>query len=314
MAMPPPAIALPAPHRFAVAILDDTDLSTLANTEPVYELLAELGIRSTKSVWPLRSVAGERIGGMSLQDPAYAEFVRRLQADGFEISLHGVRNASSTRQDVVKGLEVYEAEVGSAPRVHANHSNNRENLYWGGERLSLPWMRFAYHALTRFRRWGAFRGTDPESPHFWGDLSRARLDYVRNLTFSEINLLRINPTLPYEDPRRPFVRFWFSSSDGADVDTFCRLMSEANQERLEAEGGVTIVYTHFASGFVEHGELNRDFVRLMRRLSTRPGWFVPVSPLLDHLVALRTEHVIPRAELHAMERRWLADRVRTALG
>ena len=46
-------IAWPDDRRFAFTIFDDTDNATLANIVPVYDLLAELGFRTTKSVWLL---------------------------------------------------------------------------------------------------------------------------------------------------------------------------------------------------------------------------------------------------------------------
>jgi hypothetical protein len=86
--------------------------------------------------------------------------------------------------------------------------------------------------------------------------------------------------MPYHDPDRPFVRNWFASSEGPSVESFDRTLSEANQERLEIEGGACIMYTHFANGFYDNGCLDSRFVRLMQRLGSRPGWFVPVSTLL----------------------------------
>jgi hypothetical protein len=59
----------PNNKKFAFTILDDTDLSTAENVGPVYRLLAELGMRTTKSVWPLASVRGGRQGGAVFRMP-----------------------------------------------------------------------------------------------------------------------------------------------------------------------------------------------------------------------------------------------------
>ena len=48
------------------------------------------------------------------------------------------------------------------------------------------------------------------------------------------------------------------------------------------------MYTHLASGFAPGGELDPRFVRVMRRVSALNGWFVPVTTLLDHLLAATT--------------------------
>ena len=116
--------------------------------------------------------------------------------------------------------------------------------------------------------------------------------------------------MPYHDRRRPYVRHWFSSSEGADPRSLCALLSEANQDRLAEEGGVCIVYTHFANGFVQDGRLNRRFVELMRRLAALPGWFVPTSTLLDNLrtrPGWRSE-ADPGA-LQRMQWEWLASKL-----
>lgn len=300
----------PDNKKFAFSIFDDTDLSTVENVAPIYSLLAESGMRITKSVWPLASAAEAKLGGASLQDPDYLSFVLGLRDTGFEIALHNVRNTGSTREEIQAGLEEFKRLIGYYPRVHANHAGNRDNLYWGPARFSTiaPF----YRALTPFRH-RKFEGHIEHSGYFWGDLCCQRIDYVRNLVFQEINLDRINPSMPYWDQDRPLVKGWFSSSEGHDAQAFCELLSEANQDRLEEEHGVCIVYTHFACGFVSKGSVHPRVNFLLRRLARKPGWFVPVSTLLDLLREQRLGGSISRAELSAMERRWLIDRVANAV-
>jgi hypothetical protein len=131
--------------------------------------------------------------------------------------------------------------------------------------------------------------------------------------FKEVNVLNVNPSMPYHDPRRPMVKAWFSSSDAPNVRSFCELLSEPNQDRLEAEGGVCIAYTHLACGFVQGGKVHPRVVELLRRLSRKRGWFIPVSTVLDYLRVQRGTLAIPRAELASMERRWLWDRITLAM-
>lgn len=292
----------PNNKRFAFTILDDTDLSTVENISPVYRLLAELGMRTTKSVWPLASVRCGRQGGSSLQDPDYLKFILGLKELGFEISLHNVRNHDSTREIIKQGLEEFRKLIGRYPRVQANHSTNRDNIYWGVARFNR--LRLLYRAGTALRDGHIFEGHDPETPFFWGDLCREKVDYVRNFVFSEINLDRVNPTMPYHDPARPFVNYWFSSCRGGNVDSFCETLCEANQDRLEEEGGVCIMYTHFACGFARRGVVEPRTELLLRRLADRNGWFVSVSTLLDFLRSERKAMIIPAAERTSMEHRW----------
>ena len=301
----------PDGKKFAFTVFDDTDNSTVANVGAVYQLLEELGMRTTKSVWPLPNVPGARFGGGNLCDREYLDWVLNLQEKGFEIALHNVRNSDSPRDIVEQGFAEFEKHIGKRPRIHANHSSNRENIYWGEARLSAGEVRLCYNLATRFRKSGCFLGHVPSSEFFWGDICHEKVDYVRNFVFNEINLDNVNPLMPYYDPSRSFVKTWFSSCEGARVESFCQTLAERNQEKLEAEGGVCIMYTHFAVGFC-NGKLHPRFEELMRRLSQRKGWFVPVSTLLDFLRSEHPEHTISRKALAGMERRWFLEKAHLA--
>jgi hypothetical protein len=277
-------------------------------------LLRDVGIRITKSVWPLAVAPGARFGGATLQDPDYLSFVQELQQNGFEIGLHNVRSGSAPREIVHRGLEEFRSRLGQYPVTHANHSDNFENIYWGSGRLSRTSARLAYNLGTRYRQNSNFRGHVPGSEYFWGDLCRTHIRFVRNFVFDEVNLDRINATLPYHDERKPYVNYWFSSCEGGDVAKFCETLSEANQDRLASEAGICIMYTHFASGFTCDGGLHFRFAQLMRRLSRLNGWFVPVSELLHFLLSQKKDRTISENELAAMENRWLRYKIRVGRG
>lgn len=304
----------PNNRSFAFSIFDDTDSSTVECIGPVYGLLRDLGFRTTKSVWPLAAAPGARFGGSTLQDADYLEWIHELHREGFEIGLHNVRSGSASREMILHGLEEFRSRIGGYPRVHANHSDNRENIYWGSWRLSRTSYRLAYNLGTLHRRRERFYGHVHDSPYFWGDICKDRIQFVRNFVFNEINLERINPTLPYHDPSKPFVNLWFSSCEGGDVAKFCEMISEANQDRLAAESGVCIMYTHFASGFCRGGKVHPLFARLIGRLSKLNGWFVPVSELLEFLLASKTQRAIPASELTKMENRWIRYKMRVGRG
>src|SRR4051794_17023410 len=95
----------PDNRNFAFTVFDDTDFSTVENTRPVYSFLADLGMRTTKSVWPLPSVQEAEIQGETLQDGHYLRFVLELKDKGFEIGLHNVRNFDSSRETICLGME-----------------------------------------------------------------------------------------------------------------------------------------------------------------------------------------------------------------
>jgi len=170
--------------------------------------------------------------------------------------------------------------------------------------------RLVYDLLTFYSRHGFSRGHVEGDRHFWGDLCRRWIKYVRNFVFADINTLKACPVMPYHDPLRPYANSWFASSDGATVVSLKRCLAEAAQDRLEEEGGACIMYSHFAFEFYGPRRLNGTFRHLMKRLSRKQGWFVPVSTLLDYLMMTQGPHEITKRERSMLERRWLWDKLR----
>ena len=127
----------PGGKRFCFSIFDDTDDATVENVKPVYDYLYDCGLRTTKTVWPMDCPEGSRVffAGETLQDKPYCNFVHELVSRGFELALHGATMESSTRERTMRGLEFLQREFGLSPRLHCNHAFNRDNLYWGLERL-----------------------------------------------------------------------------------------------------------------------------------------------------------------------------------
>lgn len=303
-----PAIRWPDGKSFAFSIFDDTDLATISNVSEVYRFLEDLGIHSTKSVWPSRGYNEPIIAGATCEDAEYCDWLLSLQAKGFEIAYHMNTYHDSQREEVRRGLQRFRDTFGHPPRTMANHTTCRENIYWGPHRVTGKY-RLIYNVLTGFRHTGSFHGHLEGDPYFWGDLCRDSISYCRNFVYADINTLKACPYMPYRDPRRPFVRSWFASSEGPRLDSFNRLLSESNQDRLEREGGVSIVYTHFACSFQKDGKLNARFRELLERLCSKNGWFVPVATLLDYIVKQRGIHEITPRERAKLERRWLFDKL-----
>lgn len=301
-------LPFPGGARFAFTVMDDTDVGTVDNLRPIYRLLESLGMQTTKTVWPVRCDEGSRDFSLSetMDDAHYRAFVLDLQARGFEIAFHGATMETSTRERTVRALECFRRVFGAPPRVHANHAFNRDNLYWGAARVDDPLLRLLYGLVSR-QVPSLFQGHCPGSPYWWGDLCFEQIEYVRNLTFSEINLLRVNPSMPYRDPLRPHVRWWFSAADASDVDEFNTLLRPERQQQLEAEGGVCIVATHFGKGFCRDGKPHPDTQRLLELLAARNGWFPAVGELLDWLRARRANDRLAAGEWHRMQWRWARD-------
>ena len=212
-----PRVRWPDGKPFAFTVVDDTDHSTLENVPPVYALLADLGLRTTKSVW---TIGGDARDGLACDDARYRGWVERLSDQGFEIALHNVAPRTSARERTIAGIERFHEIFGADPAMHINHSRCRENIYWGPDRVS-GLNRTLYGVLSHRGHGNAFEGHVESSPLFWGDFCRSRVKYVRNFVHGEINTLRFCPTMPYHDPRRPYVNRWFASTEGPDVRTFC---------------------------------------------------------------------------------------------
>ena len=127
----------PEGKRFAFTVFDDTDEATLGNVAPVYAFLEELGLRTTKSVWPARGAREPLIGGSTCDDPDYLDWVRGLAERGFEIAFHMATYHTSTREETVAALERFREVFGRYPRSMANHARRanscascRDKIAW----------------------------------------------------------------------------------------------------------------------------------------------------------------------------------------
>jgi hypothetical protein len=301
----------PPGKRFVFTVLDDTDDATLKNVQPVYALLRKLGLRTTKTVWPLDCPEGSRhfFAAETLQDKAYLRFVHELVDEGFELAFHGATMESSRRERTVQGLEFLRNEFGRYPRLFCNHGQNRENLYWGSRRFSTPGLRALSRVLTRSLR-DQFDGDTEGSEFFWGDVCREVIRYVRNFTFERLNLLEVDPDMPYHVASAPYVKYWFSTADAPDVEAFNRLLSRPRIDQLEADGGVCVVSTHFGKGFVKEGRVDPVTESLLRHLADKAGWFVPLSDVLDWLLERNRGRTLTRREILRLELRFVVDRIR----
>ncbi|MBM3285892.1 MAG: hypothetical protein FJY88_00860 [Candidatus Eisenbacteria bacterium] len=298
----------PGEKRFAFSVFDDTDRATLENARPVYDLLADLGLRTTKSVWVSPGKEEHHLAGMTCEDEAYLTWLLDLKARGFEIALHNVSYGTSSREETIHGFDRFRQLFGHDPRTLANHAGTRESIYWYDARLTGP-RALLYNMLTGFRSAGRARGHVEGDPLFWGDICRERVRYVRSFVFPGIDTIRSCPWMPYHDPARPYVNSWFASSPGGSCATFAATISEREQDRLEEDGGACIMYTHFANGFYADGRLNPRFRQLIERLAKKDGCFLPVGDLLDHIADQRGVVTITPAQRSRMESRWLLRKI-----
>jgi len=265
-------------------------------------------MRITKTAWPFRYSEGRSnfASSETLEDTAYRDFVLDLCRRGFEMASHGATMESSPRERTLSAMERFKDLFGAYPRLHANHSYNRENLYWGVDRLDDPLLRAVYRRVNG-RPPAFYQGHVPESAYWWGDFAQRHVEYVRNLTFAGINLLRVNPSMPYRDPSRPLVHWWFSAVDAEGAEEFAVLLRESELARLEEEGGVCIVATHLGKGYSAGGRVHPGVRKVLESLARRPGWFPTVGELLDWLRTQRRGELLPASEWRRMQWRWMGD-------
>jgi hypothetical protein len=305
----------PGGRRFAFTFCDDTDWATRDNVQPVYEFLDRLGWRTTKLVWMSRRGEADVNAGDTCDDAPYLDWLQSLQARGFEIGLHNVAPSTSTREEIQRGLDRFAQLFGAPPRLHCNHTGCRDNLYWGDERLT-GWRRRLYNRYTHGARRQASEGHLADSPYFWGDLLRDRISYVRNFTFDSLNTLAQCPEMPYHDPARPFVKFWFAATTASSPRYFRQNFTPAAIERLIEAGGLCIAYTHFGAQFATDGQLDEYFKTTIESIAARDPWVAPVYNVLDYLrqggdPAARQLSAFARQRL---ELRWMRGRYGKKMG
>jgi hypothetical protein len=307
---PQPRIEWKDGKEFAFTFCDDTDFSTLENVRPVYDFLAQLGIRSTKLVWLANGDTNGRNSGDTCENAAYNAWLVELQKKGFEIGLHNVACSSSKRDQIEAGFDKFRSLFGTFPRLHCNHTGCMDNLYWGDHRLS-GWRRNLYRLWTRNKNEAISFGHIENDPHFWGDLCQRHIQYVRNFTFDDLNALKSCPAMPYHDKRKPFVNFWFAATNASSPKYFRQNFSEKLIDGLVSDGGLCIAYVHFGTGFFRNGKFDDHFQRIVNYVAKKNGWFAPVSEILDFL---RNGHEpeqrsISDSHLRQLELKWMFDKL-----
>lgn len=293
----------PGGKKFAFTVFDDPDAQDEPASRLVYSFLADLGFRTTKAVWPIGPLREANSSGTTCADASFRAHCQELQRGGFEIGFHNAAPHSSTREETIEALDRFSEYFGRDPVTMANHYNE-EAIYWGQARLD-GIHRAVYNLVTLGRARNRHFGHIPGHPAFWGDVCRERVRYCRGFVFPDINTLGLFPAMPYCDPRRPFVRAWYTSTDGHDCAQFLKAISEENQDRLEASGSACIMYTHFGHWFVKDGKLDATFQRLMKRLAAKPGYFAPAGELLEYLENTQGLPALSDGQWFALQSRWL---------
>lgn len=287
----------PDGKNFAFTITDDPDGARLDKIGPIYEFLDKLGFKTTIACWIYkpRDVTNlpdpqEQMASQTLENQEYLEFLKEYQGKGFEIALHTVTSGHDRREITISGYERFKETFGYYPAINIMHSKNKENIYWGQNIFKGPIMKMLVGLYDKTD----FSGENPDSPYFWGDTCRDKTKYVRLWGTSNINTLKLNPSMPYHDISKPYVNYWFSFSDGYTAKYFKKLLSPENVRKLIKDRGACIVYTHFAAGFckkqpdgsyVLDENIKNELINLAKQ---KEGWFVPAKELLDRLLDVKS--------------------------
>jgi hypothetical protein len=303
-------IQWPEGKEFAFTVFDDTDWGTVANLKPVYDFLDELGLKTTKTVWPTSNPNKKEGSGDTCDDPEYLAWLLELQKKGFEISYHLNSYNPSKREKIIEGLDKFKKLFENDPATMANHDLNTDGIYWGSARLSFPINKLIYNASTKFKKNSIWEGHKPGSPYFWGDICMERIKYVRNFVYREINTLNACSHMPYHDPAKKYVNQWFAASEGSGLKSYNLMVTKENIDKLEREKGACIMYTHFAAGFYKDGKLDETFKRSAEYLAGKNGWFVPVNVLLDYLASQKGIHTLTPLERFSLETNWLLTKLK----
>jgi hypothetical protein len=292
----------PYGKNFAFTITDDPDGNTLEKIKPVYDYLRKSGLKTTAAVWVFNPKRTNGIPDLDLDEnpkkkeawardtcerPEYLSYMQKLNSEGFEIASHGASSGNDLRDVTSRGYEKFRDYFGAYPTINIMHKQNLENVYWGKKVVSNKNLQSILGLLTNRAKIN-FSGEIPSSEYFWGDILKSKTKYVRLFGTNDINTLKFNPSMPYFDPEKPYVNYWFSFSDGSTPELFTQLLSDKNISRLDKERGSCIIYTHFAQGFATDGKLHQGFKESIDRLVVySDGWFVYCSKLLDRLLFMK---------------------------
>jgi hypothetical protein len=297
----------PEGKSFAFTVFDDADNHLDSNVNNVYSFLNDLNIYTTKSIWPNKGHNTPICGGLTCEDEGYIDWIHTLQKQGFEIGYHLATYHSSLRDEIYDALEKFKKITGHDPFSMSNHALCKDTIYWGAARLSNPFYQFIYRILNIHKDKG-FSGQIPSSPHFWGDYCRERIKYVRGFTYKDTNTLKVCPFMPYHDSKKEFANYWYASTEGPKVTQFTKAITPDKIDKLEEEGGLCIMYTHFGWDFSVNGKLNPEFQKNMEYLAGKNCWFAPVHTILDYLQEQNGIHSITSKERNHLERTWLKER------
>ncbi len=233
----------PYPYKAGFCITDDTDAATFEQVKAVYDFLLACNFRTTKTVWAFKPISrcgvppvpDSALRGITLEDPRYLEYCRRLHEHGFEMCLHGASAGNNTREYTRNAFDFLERNIAPSDTFIC-HSKNADNLYWEDKVTSLPVLRWL---LKRYSK-HTCSGEVESSPFFWGDICREKVSHVRLFRTRSIDTLKRNPSMPCFDPSKRWVNGWFAATKRRIIDC----ATEQARATLKRNYGLTVLYQY----------------------------------------------------------------------
>jgi hypothetical protein len=233
----------PYPFEAGFAITDDTDGASFESVKIVYDYLRQVGLVTTKTVWAFPPVDGcgipnlpqAALRGVTLQDPSYLHYCKDLNRCGFEIGLHGASAGNNKRDQILRAFDMMNSYF-RCEGTYICHAKCADNPYWE-EKVIAGGMR---HALLKLLCRHTCCGELPGSEYFWGDICLQHVKQIRLYHTRALNTLGANPSMPFFDPAKPFVRGWFSATRGSFMDC----TSDRALAALKRDNGCTVLAQH----------------------------------------------------------------------
>ena len=156
-------------------------------------------MRTTKTVWPFRARKGALDFGelADARGPGLSDSSSTCSG-GVSRSRHTARRWSRARENARCGLEAMRDVFGEYP-TSTRTTRTIARTSTGARHASTTDRRARF--IDAIPGHVPFDGHVEGSPYWWGDVARGRIRYVRNLTFDALDVTRINPTMPYVDPK-----------------------------------------------------------------------------------------------------------------
>ncbi len=220
-------------YGFTLVITNDPDHGRVKEYRKVFDELDKLGVKITTACFCTIKDDGSGLAKHcrkgethTLSDPEYRELMVELKSQGHEIAYHGYSQCSDTREEFLRGIDIFTKIFGEPPKTFIKH---------GGH--------FGHHRLNMVKKEDlSYEGCRPKSLYFVADIIENNFKWVWELhrLFDPLGepdpIVRFDYEIVY--PRAFNFGFWRHRLENLD-------QSEEYLEELAEKGGVYLGYTHF---------------------------------------------------------------------